>query len=330
MLEDVAEEVTYPKRVFIVPYRNRLQQKFFFCQQMNFILEGADDYEILFVHQMDSRPFNRGATKNIGFLAMKEKYPDAYKDITFIFNDVDTLPFHKLFDYQTEKGVVKHYYGFDSALGGIVVIKGADFELVNGYPSYWGWGMEDACLQNRCLYNKIKIDRSQFYPIGSPEILQLFDGVERLVSPKDPQRMKQDRGIDGLKTIHKLTYTIDKESANPADNKYIVPDQDRVFYVNVTSFMTLVHFESDQYHQYDLREPVRKVSFPDSGKMVNPITFVNNPSSWKNIPNMPMPPSQQQQQQQKQVQQNPFSQQANRNYPVRASKSVNIGMGGRY
>ena len=35
-------------------------------------------------------------------------------------------------------------------------------------------------------------------------------------------------------------------------------------------------------------------------------------------------------QQQRQVQQNPFSQQANRNYPVRASKSVNIGMGGRY
>jgi hypothetical protein len=326
MLEDVAEEVTYPKRVFIVPYRNRLQQKFFFCQQMNFILEGETDYEILFVHQMDSRPFNRGAMKNIGFLAMKEKYPDTYKDITFIFNDVDTLPFHKLFDYQTVLGTVKHYYGFDTALGGIVVIKGQDFELVNGYPSYWGWGMEDACLQNRCLYNKIKIDRSQFYPIGSPEILQLFDGVERLVSPKDPQRMKQDRGIDGLKTIHKLTYTIDKESANPADNKYIVADQDRLFYVNVASFMTLVHFESDQYHQYDLREPVRKVSFPDSGKMVNPTTFVNNPSAWKNIPNMPMPPSQQQQQQ-RQVQQNPFSQQANRNYPVRASKSVNIGMG---
>ena len=40
-----------------------------------------------------------------------------------------------------------------------------------------------------------------------------------------------------------------------------------------------------------------------------------------------MPPSQQQQQQQRQVQQNPFSQQANRDYPVRASKSVNIGMG---
>ena len=334
-MDQVADEVTKPiivtptivtpTRVFIVPYRNRLQQKFFFCQQMNFILEEQTDYEILFIHQMDSRPFNRGAMKNIGFLAMKEKYPDTYKDITFIFNDVDTLPFHKLFDYQTVKGAVKHYYGFDSALGGIVVIKGQDFELVNGYPSYWGWGMEDACLQNRCLYNKIKIDRSHFYPIGSPEILQLFDGVERLVSPKDPQRMVQDRGIDGLKTIHKLTYTIDKESTNPADNKYIVANN-YLFYVNVSSFMTLVHFESDQYHQYDLREPVRKVSFPDHGKLVNPTTFVNSPTAWKNIPTMP-PSTPNPSQQQRQVNPNPFSQQANRNYPVRASKSVNIGMG---
>ena len=330
-MDQVADEVTelelttIPTRVFIVPYRNRLQQKFFFCQQMSFILEGQTDYEIHFVHQMDSRPFNRGAMKNIGFLAMKEKYPDTYKDITFIFNDVDTLPFHKLFDYQTVKGAVKHYYGFDSALGGIVVIKGQDFELVNGYPSYWGWGMEDACLQNRCLYNKIKIDRSHFYPIGSPEILQLFDGVERLVSPKDPQRMVQDRGIDGLKTIHKLTYTIDKESTNPADNKYIVANN-YLFYVNVSSFMTLVHFESDQYHQYDLREPVRKVSFPDHGKLVNPTTFVNSPTAWKNIPTMP-PSTPNPSQQQRQVNPNPFSQQANRNYPVRASKSVNIGMG---
>ena len=318
---------TIPKRIFIVPYRNRIEQKFFFCKQMDFILEDSHDYEIYFIHQCDARNFNRGATKNIGFLAMKQKYPDNYKDITFIFNDVDTLPFHKIFDYETTQGVVKHYYGFETALGGILAIKGSDFEQINGYPNYWGWGMEDACLQKRCLAYNLKIDRSHFYPIGSPEILQLFDGVARLVSKKDPQRMKSDKGLDGLKSIHKLAYTIDNDSLNPADNKYIVADQDRLFYVNVASFMTLVHFESDQYHQYDLREPVRKVSFPDSGKMVNPTTFVNNPSAWKNIPNMPMPPSHQQQQQQRQFQQNPFSQQANRNYPVRASKSVNIGMG---
>ena len=140
-----------PKRVFIVPYRDRIQQKFFFCKQMEFILEGRSDYEILFVHQCDARNFNRGAMKNIGFLAIKEKYPDSYKDISFIFNDVDTLPFHKLFDYETTPGMVKHHYGFETALGGIVVIKGSDFDLINGYPNYWGWGMEDACLQKRCF-----------------------------------------------------------------------------------------------------------------------------------------------------------------------------------
>ncbi len=35
-----------PNRIFIVPYRNRREQKFFFSNQMNFILENDDDYEI--------------------------------------------------------------------------------------------------------------------------------------------------------------------------------------------------------------------------------------------------------------------------------------------
>jgi N-terminal region of glycosyl transferase group 7/N-terminal domain of galactosyltransferase len=273
-----------PKRVFIVPYRDRIQQKFFFCKQMEFILEGQDDYEILFVHQCDARNFNRGAMKNIGFLAIKEKYPDSYKDISFIFNDVDTLPFHKLFDYETTEGVVKHYYGFETALGGIVVIKGSDFELINGYPNYWGWGMEDACLQKRCFAYGIQIDRSNFYNIGSPEILQLFDGVSRLVSRKDPQRMKTDNGQDGLRTIHKLLFTTDRESLNPDDNKYTV-ESERTFVVNVTSFMTMVRFEADSYHEYDLREPVSKVVFPDRESTTK--THIG-PEEWRNIPYNPV------------------------------------------
>jgi hypothetical protein len=90
---------------------------------MSYILEDKDDYEIYFSHQCDARTFNRGAIKNIGFIAAKNKYPQHYKDITFIFNDVDTIPFTKIFDYDTTHGVVKHYYGFKYALGGIVVIR---------------------------------------------------------------------------------------------------------------------------------------------------------------------------------------------------------------
>ena len=146
-----------PKRVFIVPYRNRPQHKFFFSKYMSFILEDKDDYEILFSHQCDARTFNRGASKNIGFIAVKNKYPQHYKDITIIFNDVDTIPFTKIFDYDTTQGVVKHYYGYKYALGGIVVIKGGDFEKINGFPCYWGWGMEDNALQKRCERYNITI-----------------------------------------------------------------------------------------------------------------------------------------------------------------------------
>jgi len=273
--------MSVPSRIFIVPYRNRIQHKFFFSQQMSFLLGDDSNYEIYFSHQLDNRTFNRGAMKNIGFIAMREKYPDHYKDITFIFNDVDTLPFHKLFDYQTVPGSVKHYYGFDTALGGILAIKGADFEKVNGYPNYWGWGLEDAALQNRCKFYKIAIDRSQFFPIGSPEILQLFDGVSRIVSSRDSQRMKQDNGQDGVKSISSLVYTIDKESANPLDNVFTV-DNEKIQMLNVAAFMTLVRFESDKYHEYDLRDPLSNLVFPENA--VVPASFLTPPDNWKIIP----------------------------------------------
>ena len=241
-----------PKRVFIVPYRNRVQHKFFFSKYMSFILEDCDDYEIFFSHQCDARTFNRGATKNIGFMAVKEKYPNDYKDITFIFNDIDTIPFTKIFDYQTITGVVKHYYGYKYALGGIVVIKGVDFEKINGYPCFWGWGMEDNCLQKRCVAYNVTIDRSIFYNIGSPQILQLFDGISRIISKKDPWRMEHDNGIDGIKTIGRLKYTIDEKSANDSDNIFSVINS-RIHFINIQTFNTYVKFEQDNYYNYYLR-----------------------------------------------------------------------------
>lgn len=277
----VNDIVRIPKRIFIIPYRNRIQQKFFFSKYMKFILENEDDYEIYFSHQCDARNFNRGGTKNIGFLAMKQKYPNDYQNMTFIFNDVDTIPFNKIFDYQTTFGVVKHYYGFTYTLGGIVVIKGGDFEMTNGYPNFWGWGNEDNCLQTRCDRLGIKIDRSVFYPIGSPEILQLFDGISRIVSKKDPWRMKYDDGSDGLSSIHKLYFTIDNESKNPNDNIYSVEDE-HTFVINIATFLTGLRHEDDDYYSYDLREPARKIIHPNKLKRTNK-TIVST-DDWINIP----------------------------------------------
>jgi len=278
------EETKIPKRIFIVPYRNRIQHKFFFSKYMSFILENDDDYEVYFSHQCDARTFNRGATKNIGFIAARNKYPEHYKDITFIFNDVDTIPFSKIFDYNTEYGTVKHFYGFKYALGGIVVMKGADFERTNGFPCFWGWGMEDNAMQKRCEAVGLKIDRSVFYNIGSPEILQLFDGISRIISKKDPWRGENDNGIDGLRTISQLQYTIDEKSENPNDNLFVVHNP-KIMYVNIVTFMTHIPFGSEEYYTYDLREPKRKIVHPD--KIRETRKSVVTTSDWTNIPYYP-------------------------------------------
>jgi len=280
----MSAEDKIPKRIFIVPYRNRVQHKFFFSKYMSYILEDKDDYEIYFSHQCDARTFNRGAIKNIGFIAAKNKYPEHYKNITFIFNDVDTIPFTKIFDYETTHGVVKHYYGFKYALGGIVVMKGADFERTNGFPGFWGWGMEDNVLQKRCEAVGLTIDRSVFYNIGSPEILQLFDGISRIISKKDPWRGEHDDGVDGLRTISQLKYVIDAKSENPNDNIFTV-NNPRISVVNVSTFLTHVPFGTEEYYNYDLREPKRKIIHPD--RIRETTKTVASTQDWTNIPYYP-------------------------------------------
>lgn len=269
-----------PKKIFIVPYRSRPEQKFFFCKYMKFLLEYMNDYEIYFSHQTDKRSFNRGATRNIGFLAMKEKYPNHYRDITFIFNDLDTLPFNRIFDYETIPGIVNHYYGFTHSLGGIVVIKGSDFEKINGYPNYWSWGLEDTCLQKRCEKEKLTICRKNFHKIGSPQILQLFDGVDRIINKKDPHKLKDEDGSTGLSTIHKLKYEIQKKSTEDIDNIYESLGEN-FYYINISSFHTETRFEDDEYYKYDLREPISKITNPDPTKRTNRVDI--KPTEWSNI-----------------------------------------------
>jgi hypothetical protein len=175
---------------------------------MKYILEDYDPstYDIIFSHQNNNLPFNRGAMKNIGFLYAKEKYPN-YKDINFIFNDIDTLPYRKgLLDYRVTKGEVKHYYGFTFALGGIFSIKGGDFEKIDGFPNLWSWGYEDNVMQERALNNKININRSQFYPIFNSNILHILDQYSKNVSLKNKSMYEGKTISDGISTLNNVTY----------------------------------------------------------------------------------------------------------------------------
>ena len=309
-----------PKKVFIVPYRNRPQQKFFFEKYMSFILEKDVDYEIYFSHQSDSRSFNRGATKNIGFLAMKAKYPENYLNMTFIFNDVDTIPFHRIFSYETQPGIVKHHYGFKYALGGIVVIRGSDFERINGFPNHWGWGSEDNELQFRCQEAGVVIDRTEFYPIGSPQILQLFDGISRIISKKENSQRSDYR--DGLNTLHALQYTVDSKSTNAEDNIFLV-DNTRIQVINIVHFLTLYSHESEKFYHYDLREPKHKILHPDANRQTNRLQ--THTEDWKRIPYYP---TLQERGERKRYVVESYPQQHQQKPNQRATPSVNIRLGG--
>jgi len=218
--------------VFIIPYRDRDQQRQFFATHMKMVLEGIGS-EIYYIHQTDSRGFNRGAMKNIGFLAMRNKYPN-YRDITFVFNDIDTMPYTRGFlNYETTPGIIKHFYGFTHALGGIVSINGGDFERMNGFPNLWAWGFEDNALQARALTAGIRIDRSQFYPIHDKNIMHFQDGFHRTINRGEFERHANNTA--GLYSIHNLTYDIDSD------------------FVNVKTFMTETPENLKTNAEYDLR-----------------------------------------------------------------------------
>jgi len=231
---------------------------------MKYIMEdyNKDDYEIYYSHQTDSRMFNRGATKNIGFLVMKEKYPNDYKNITFVFNDVDTLPAMKnLFDYITYPGTVKHFYGFTFALGGIVSINGGDFEKCNGFPNNWGWGLEDNALNDRVLQQSLTINRDQFLPVHSKNIIHLYDDPTRLVNTREPLAYVSGKLIDNLNNISNLYYSI----VNNANTNTINEDINKIstikqneYVINIHNFETLIPSASTYYKQNMLESNVLK------------------------------------------------------------------------
>ena len=260
-------ESVIPKIIFIVPYRDRRQEKCIFSVYMKYIMEDYDknDYEIYYSHQTDTRPFNRGATKNIGFLVMKNKYPNDYHNITFVFNDVDTLPVKKnTFNYATTKGVVKHFYGFTFALGGIFSIVGSDFEKCNGFPNNWGWGLEDNVMNDRVLQNKIVINREVFYPRNTRDVISLYDTPHRIINNKEPGNYLAKNLNDNLNNITELDYIIAPNYDYNTENKIVTTHEtsdstlknnikistieQKEYMINISNFKTYVNPANEKFY----------------------------------------------------------------------------------
>ena len=225
------------KRIFIIPYRDRESQLHVFLNHMRVILDGENEF--VFVHQQDKRIFNRGALKNIGFLYARQKYPQEYKNMTFVFHDIDFVPYKKgQFDYETTVGTIKHFYGFKFALGGMFAVKGSDFEKIYGFPNYWGWGFEDNKIQQDWIKSGGKIDYSQWLPIHHKDVVQFSHGwasfSRKNVNERNLTNAKATNSTQsGFHTIRELKYNVDEK-------------EDRIM-VNVTNFLTEVPMEEGRY-----------------------------------------------------------------------------------
>ena len=219
---DIVEKV--PERVFIVPYRDREPHKMVFSRVMPYIL-GDSNYRILFIHQKDTRPFNRGGIKNIGFHYVKKKWSNAWKNITLIFHDIDFMAYRKnQFSFETKEGEVNHFYGYPHTLGGIFAIKASDFEKTAGFPNIWTWGLEDNILLERVHAVKLKIVRNQFInaQTQTKNIISLWHGWDRLLNPNTGlQKFHHQR--DSLWSMLNIKWTEEQV-------------EDKIWMIHVTSF----------------------------------------------------------------------------------------------
>ena len=138
----------------IVPYRDRPSQLAVFLPHMAayFDRNGIADHVLWIVEQSDDdRPFNRGAVRNAGLREVLAAN-GADERCVVCFHDVDTLPLVDGLPYGAPEPpfVVTHLYGHTHCLGGVLCAHAGAIERASGYPnSLWGWGREDALLEER-------------------------------------------------------------------------------------------------------------------------------------------------------------------------------------
>lgn len=245
-----------PRIIFIIPYRDRASQLDIYLNTMSTVLSTyyPDEYQIWILHQCDTRAFNRGALKNLGFWICKQRYPQAYHNITLVFNDVDSVPSQSgIFDFETCAGIVKHLYGFKHGLGGIFAMTAGDFETINGFPNFWGWGYEDNAIQHRVLRSPITIDYSQFIPWKQTQYIGFDTPNSRAhLQNNDTEFTRQinwgefkrylAQTPEGISNLTKVVY------APVLDNTY-----PNTYWMNVSHFSTGVEEDVSQRQLYDIR-----------------------------------------------------------------------------
>jgi len=145
--------------IICIPYRNRAAHLALFIE--NTVPKLPENFHVLIVEQSeDNQLFNRGKLLNIAFAEFKEKTK------YFITHDVDINPTQETIDALYTKRVEENavlgiYTSHYNTLGGIVKFRATTIHTCNGFINdYWGWGVEDKALQNRCDFYGFKIEKT--------------------------------------------------------------------------------------------------------------------------------------------------------------------------
>jgi len=197
---------------FIIPYRNRKEHLDEFIKRFTKMVKEDLDAQFYIIHQIHPGAFNRGALLNIGFMEACKTRSDGL----FIFHDVDVYPtYWGAIDYHTAHGEVRHPIGLKNEnIGTICCFWKSEYEAVNGFPNYWGWGIEDVTIMYRLKRLHIKIDEQHIVdsrdttkcicPIHTRNIVK-----EELCAKENTalhhEEMKSGQYMNGLSSI---TYTV--------------------------------------------------------------------------------------------------------------------------
>jgi hypothetical protein len=145
----------------VVPYRDRGEHLAVFRPHMREYLRGIDAH-IFVVQQRGDAPFNRGKLCNIGFLE-SQKYSHV------VFHDVDMLPVEVNYaeaDGATHLATAASQFDgkmpYPDYFGGVTMFDRASFKKANGFSNnYWGWGLEDDDLRERCKAYNVPVHRRE-------------------------------------------------------------------------------------------------------------------------------------------------------------------------
>jgi len=150
------------KTVIAIPYRNRkVHLDYYLEHTLPLLRKHIPMVHIVLVEQSeDGRLFNRGKLLNIAF---KEYEAEAAYIIT---QDVDSNPLEStIINYYakdvSENAILGILNSECNTLGGMIKATPATMTLCNGFPNeFWGYGVEDKALQNRCEFYGIRISKN--------------------------------------------------------------------------------------------------------------------------------------------------------------------------